>query len=118
MDIVFNIIDNIIPNTMIIITVIFEEKYNISIGKDDNNLTLYFYDSDKREVIKFFKPYLRTDPKYIHIKKYILEQIENSRMLSIRGFSNTENKKYLSKYFLVTPNQLSDSIIDINKLFT
>ncbi len=116
MDIIFNIIDNINPNTMIIITVVFAEKYSVSIGKDDSSITLYFYDSDKREVIKFYGSHSKGN-KYLQMKKYIQEQIDNYPMNSISGFSNVENKEYLNKFFIITPNQLSNEIIDINKSF-
>lgn len=116
MDIVFDIVDNIKPGSIIILTVIFTEKYNVSIGKDGNSITVYFYNSDERQVLKFFgSP--PTGPKYLQMKKFIQEQIDNIQFHHITGITSVENKKYLEKYFITSENQISDIMIDINKYF-
>lgn len=99
MDIVFDIISNILPNTIILLSIIFTEKYNISIGKDDNQITIYFYQSDRREIIKFCGS--PTSNKYKLIKKYLINQIENIPLKHITGITSIENKEKLEDNFII-----------------
>lgn len=115
MDIIFNIVDNVVPDSLIIITVVFMEKYNVSIGRDRNSITVYFYESDKRDVLKFYGA--PGSKKYTQMKKYILEHIDSVELHHVSGITSIENKPFLEKNFTITNNLLSDVIIDINKNF-
>lgn len=115
MDIIFDIIDHIAPDTIIILTVVFAEKFNVSIGKDVNSISVYLYELDKRDALKFFGS--SSGLKYTQMKKYIQEQIDDIPIKQISGISNVENKKYLSKYFIISDNLVSDAIINITKQF-
>lgn len=116
MDIIFDIVDHIAPNTIIILTIVFTEKFNVSIGKDINSISIYFYESDKRNVLKFYgSP--PNGSKYVQMKKIIQEQIDNTPFKYISGVSNIENKKYLSKYFIISDNLVSDSLINVTRQF-
>lgn len=116
MDIIFDIVDNILPDTLIIITVIFAEKYNISIGKDSRHITIYLYESNKREVLKFCGS-SSLSKKFTEIKEYIQEIVDNVPIHYITGVSSLENKEYLDEYFITSEHELSDSLIGIIKNF-
>ncbi len=115
MEVVFNIIDNLPSDSIIILTILFTEQYNISIGKDDNSIRIYLFDSEERSIQRFYatsKSY-----KYKKIKNYIINLIDNIPINRISGISNSSNKEFLKNYFLVSNNDSSDSIINIDKYF-
>lgn len=116
MDIVFNIVENIDPESVIILTISFAEKYNVSIGKDRNNITIYFYESDNSEVIEFHGSQLH-GPKYKRVKKYIQDIVDNTPLHHITGFSSAENKKYLQNHFLISNNSMTDIVVNLSKNF-
>lgn len=114
MDIIFDIIENNPTDSIIILTVLFEEKYSISIGKDNNSMTIYFYNSTTRDILKFFGQSCKSK-KYYNVKKYIQDTIDNIAMTEISGISNIDNIDYLKKYFLVTNNLQTNVLVDIKK---
>lgn len=115
MDIIFNIVDNIVPDSVILMTVVFMEHYNVSIGKDRNSITIYFYETDNREIIKFCG--VPFEKKYSEMKKYILEHVGNTKLYHISGITSIENKPFLKSNFTITDNDISDVIVDISKKF-
>lgn len=115
MDIVFNIVDTLPKESMICITIVFREKYNVSIGRDANDITVYFYETAKQNILKFSGSL--KGKKYLSMKKYILEQVGDIPIYSINGITDVENREILSKNFIVSDNPISSAIIDIKKIF-
>lgn len=115
MDIVFNIVDNINPNSIILLTVTFLEKYNLSISKNIENVTVFLYDINNSEVFKFYGS--GKGKKYLNIKKHILQLLKNISICYISGISSLENNEYLCKNFIISSNNLSIDIINIYKTF-
>lgn len=113
MDIILDIIDRISDDSIIILTIIFEERYNVSIGKDYNYTTLYFYDSDTSitQKIKY------VNKKRKNIENFLNDNIDNIPIHHINGISSTQNKEYLSKYFIITDYESDDELINISKKF-
>jgi hypothetical protein len=116
MDIIFNIVENVEPDSFIILTIIFAEKYNVSIGKNGDNITIYLYESDKRKILKYYGLISETS-RYNPIKKYIQELIDNVPFYHISGISSIENINYLKDFFIVSADNAFTNIINIDKKF-
>jgi len=116
MDIIFDIIDHIEPNTFIILTIIFEEKYNISIEKDINDINIYIYEYDTKNVLKFYNSY-SIGSSYSDIKKTIQDQLDDISFYFITGVSSAENRKYISENFIILNNDVNNTIITFTKSF-
>jgi len=116
MDVIIDIIKNIEVNTTILLTIVFKEKYNISIGKDDEAITIFLFEIGNEEIIKFHGS--EDNNLFPFIIEYLQKTVENVSMDHIKGISSIENKKYLTKYFLIKEDiQLQDSFIHIEKYF-
>lgn len=116
MDIIFNIIENTEPDSMILLTISFIKKYNISIGKNNNMISIYCLSIAKMKMIKYN---VSLDEKYIYdrLKHFIIEKIDNTSISKITGISDVINKKYLQKYFLTSVDNLNNNILNIFKGF-
>lgn len=116
MDIIFDIVDNVANDSVIIITVIFQEKYNVSIERDGNIISVHLFDTISKHTNSVNFSGLISKKKYKHIKKYITQLIDNIQMKQIIGLSYKENKEYLSNYFNIN-NNILDHLVVFDKKF-
>lgn len=115
MDQVFSILDSLPDKSLIILTILFDGCYNISIGKRNNYITLLIYDSINRDIIRYNGTLNAT--KYINLKNYIIQQVGEIPITYINGISSITNKQYLSNYFNIKPNNFHNLLINFNKKF-
>ena len=115
MDIVFDIVDNI-PEPILIITITFAEKYNVSISKDSDSVTIYFYDINRRDIIKCINPYRNKTKSLKRFKDFVIQEIGDTPFEYLHGISTEGNKNYLSKHFHIDINDMN--IIHFSKEFT
>ena len=111
MEKVFSIVENIKNNTVIIISVYFIEKYNISIGKDDNTITIYFFNTKDNDILKMSG----NSNKLEIMKKIILDKIGDIPLDFISGVSSIDNLDELSKNFIISSEH--NYLIEIYKKF-
>lgn len=114
MNVIFDILDNTLDDTLVIITVIFSERYNLTIIKEELLVTLYMYDTNNRNIFKFYGS--TSDKKYMTMRNCIIQQIDNTSIDYLNGISSIENKEYLSKMFVIK-GELTDSVFDFTKSF-
>ena len=111
MDNIFNIVEST-PNLTMMFTVVLCNKFNITVGKNENNVFIYFnkIDGNTKYVGKI------DTEEYQTIKNNIIISINNVEIRYIEGYADNTLKEILSNYGFEYYNEDS-SYMSIFKIF-